>query len=57
MRVAIIALGATALLLTPIIVTANSTAKSDKSFVVAQTDTQKKKKADNPPPPKGQSTY
>lgn len=60
MRLTIVALAATAVLLTPTLVSAKSDKASDKSFVVAQNDsTQKKKKTENPPPapPKGQSTY
>lgn len=61
MRMTIVALAATALLLTPIVVSA----QSDKPLVTAQaTDSTKKKKtedntktAPSAPPSKGQSTY
>jgi hypothetical protein len=62
MRLTILALAATALLLTPVIVSA----QSDKPLVTAQaTDSTKKKKktedntktAPSAPPSKGQSTY
>jgi hypothetical protein len=61
MRLTIVALAATALLLTPIVVSA----QSDKPLVTAQaTDSTKKKKtedntktAPSAPPSKGQSTY